>query len=446
MTTGAAFPQLPRIAGLPLLGNALQFSPEPFPFLRRCHQEHGAVFELKLLGQRIATFAGAEANLFLKDNERTHFAAAPAFEKLGAALETKRFLSTVDGDIHKQLRKALNPAVTRKQMVGYVPKLEAVAQEHLGRWTDAGVFDIRPALKRLVYDQLGGVLTRIDASEYYEDVVRVFDTAVRVGVTRLWPSLMSNNPWNRRSRRRTQELARKLMDSVAEGVTIPDLVAKAVQDDVLPANDLLATLLAPYFAGIDTVASSLSYACYAVAANPGATQRVRDELDAMPEPLSVDSLRKMPSLRAFVLETLRCYPVATFSMRHTTAPVSFAGFDIPAGVPCAFALSLTMRLPEHYEDPDTFRLDRFPDGKSTAAPGVFLPYGTGPHVCLGAGLADMQMLAFLATLIRSYDVELHPDGAALHQPLDPLPSPKGLRVQVRPRVSRPKRQHTAAAS
>ena len=146
--------------------------------------------------------------MFLKDHEPHPFCGgSPRSQSLGEALGTKKFLLSVDGEEHKRLRKALNPAVTRKQMVEYVPKLETISRQHLDRWSENGAFDARAALKRLVYDQLGGVLTRIDASEYYEDVVRIFDTAVRVGVTRVWPAFMSNNPWARRSRRRTQELA-----------------------------------------------------------------------------------------------------------------------------------------------------------------------------------------------------------------------------------------------
>ena len=115
------------------------------------------------------------------------------------------------------------------------------------------------------------------------------------------------------------------MDSMRpDGVTIPDLVARAVTDGVLPPDDLLATLLAPYFAGIDTVASSLSFACYAAAMHPNARALIREELDANDGPLTVDALRGMPWLRAFVLETQRCYPVTTVSMRHCTAPLEFS--------------------------------------------------------------------------------------------------------------------------
>ena len=431
MASPTIAPAVPTLPGLPLLGNALQLAREPFPFLRRCYRELGPLFGLDMMGQRTVVFAGPQTNVMLKNIERTHFAAAPAFEPLSRALSTKRFLMTLDGEVHKQLRSALSPAVKLDQMKSYVPKLEGIAREHLDQWVDRGTIDVRRALKRMVYSQLGGVLTNIDADDYYEDVVRVFDTALRVSLTRVWPSFMLHNPWNRRSQRRLRQLCRRLMDSAGDGVRIPDLVKRAVADGVLPADDLLATLLSPYFAGIDTVASSLSFACYAAAAFPEQADRVRQELRNDPAPLSVETLRRMPTLRAFVLETLRCYPVTMLSMRHTTQPVEFHGFQIPAKTACAFAVALPMKLEEYFERPDEFDIDRFPGGRAKAAPGVFQPFGTGPHMCLGAGLADMQMLVFLATLLRDYDLTLDPPGYALRQVLAPLPTPKGLRARVR---------------
>lgn len=265
-------------------------------------------------------------------------------------------------------------------------------------------------------------------------MVRVFDTALRVSLTRVWPSFMTHNPWNRRSRRRVRELAERLMASAGDGVQIPDLVKRAVADGVLPPDDLLATLLAPYFAGIDTVASSLSFAFYAIAAFPEQAQRVRDQLDASPGPLTIAGLRKLPALRSFVLETLRCYPVSMLSLRHTTQPVEHEGARLPAHHPVAFAVSLPLKLPEYFPDPDVFDIDRFPEGRSTAPPGVFNPFGTGRHVCLGAGLADVQMLVVLATLLRDYELTLDPVGYQLAQVLAPLPAPKKLRGRLKPRT------------
>lgn len=428
--TASTFPIVP---GRPLVGNALQLARDPFGFLRRCYREHGSVFGLNLMGQRMAVLAGPESNLLLKEHERTHFAAAPSFEPLSRALDTKRFLMTLDGDLHQQLRKAISPAVAHKQMEGYLPRLEAIARTTMDRWSTEGVLDIRKALKRMVYAQLGGVLASVDAEEFYDDVVRVFDTALRVSLTRVWPSFMKYNPWNLHSRRRLRELARRLMDSAGDGVQIPDLVKRAVADGVLPPDDLLATLMAPYFAGIDTVASSLGFAFYAAAAFPEQAQRVRDQLDASPGPLTIASLRKLPALRSFVLETLRCYPVTMLSMRHTTRSVEHGIAQLPANHPVAFAVSLPHKLEEYFPDPERFDIDRFPDGRSTAPPGVFLPFGTGRHVCLGAGLADVQMLVVLATLLRDYELTLDPPGYQLELVLAPLPAPKKLRGRIRRR-------------
>lgn len=428
-------PVIPRVPGRAIVGNALELRRDPFGFMRRCYLDHGPVFRLNLMGKRMVMFAGAEANILLKECEPTHLAAAPSFGKLARALDTKRFLMTLDGEPHKRLRAAINPAVVLKQMEGYVPKLEDVSRQHLERWAAEDVFDIREALKRLVYAQLGGVLTAIDAEEFYEDVIRVFDTALRVGITGIWPPFMKYNPWNLYSRARVRELGRRLTASASDGVRIPDLVERAVEDGVLTRDDLLATLMAPYFAGIDTVASSLSFALYAMVAFPEQIGRVRDELDANPGPLTVASLRQLPTLRAFVLETMRCYPVTVFSQRHTTQPLEFMGFRVPEGEAVAFAVPLTLKLEEHYPRPDVFDIDRFPGGRSNAPPGVFQPFGTGPHVCLGAGLADVQMLVFLAAMLRDYELTLDPADYQLRQALAPLPVPKGLRGKIRRRSS-----------
>ncbi|MCA9710625.1 MAG: cytochrome P450 [Myxococcales bacterium] len=432
---------IPTVPGAPLVGNALQLARDPFGFLRRCYREHGAAFELDLAGQRTAVFAGPESNLLLKQHEHTHFAAAPSFQGLSRALDTKRFLMTLDGDVHRQLRSALGPAVAHKQLESYLPALESIARRSLDQWCTRGVFDVRKALKRMVYTQLGGVLASVDAEEFYDDVVRVFDTALRVGLTRVWPAFMKHNPWNLRSRRRLRVLAERLMASAGDGVQIPDLVKRAVADGVLPPDDLLATLLAPYFAGIDTVASSLSFAFYAVAAQPEQAQRVRDELDGLSGPLTIAALRQLPTLRSFVLETLRCYPVTMLSLRHTTHPVEHGGARLPAHHPVAFAVSLPHKLEEYFPEPDVFDLDRFPGGRSTAPPGVFQPFGTGRHVCLGAGLADIQMLVVLATLLRDYDFTLEPN-YRLRLVLAPLPAPKKLRGRLTPRTT--SRLHHAA--
>jgi cytochrome P450 len=434
VTTSTSVPEIPAVPGLPLLGNTIQLAKDPYGFLRRCLHTYGPVFRIDLMSQRPVVLAGPEANLLLKQTEHTHFAAAPAFEPLARALGARRFLLTLDGAPHKELRDAVAPAMSHKQLERYVPRLAAIAGEHLQRLANGRVFDVRDELKRLVYAQLGGVLTNIDADEFYGDIVRVFDTALRVSLTKVWPWFALYNPMNLYSRRRLRVLGKRLMASVQDGATIPDLVQHAAARGILEPDDLLATLLAPYFAGIDTVAASLSFAFHAVAAHPEQVQRVRVELDADEEPLTLGRLRELPLLRAFVLETLRCHPITLLVLRHTTRAVEFAGHRIEADTLVGFPVALPHKCPEYFADPDAFDLDRFPGGRANAAPGVYQPFGAGAHACLGAGLADVQMLVVLATLLRDYDLGLHPTDYVLRQSLAPLPVPKRLRARLQTRA------------
>ena len=35
---------------------------------------------------------------------------------------------------------------------------------------------------------------------------------------------------------------------------------------------------------------------------------------------------------------------------------------------------------------------------------IIMPYGAGPHICLGAGMGEAMLLLALATIIREFDL------------------------------------------
>src|SRR5260221_2053373 len=49
-----------------------------------------------------------------------------------------------------------------------------------------------------------------------------------------------------------------------------------------------------------------------------------------------------------------------------------------------------------------FDLDRFrPPRNEHRKPGAYAPFGLGDHTCLGAGIAEVQLMTTMATLLRS---------------------------------------------
>ena len=52
--------------------------------------------------------------------------------------------------------------------------------------------------------------------------------------------------------------------------------------------------------------------------------------------------------------------------------------------------------------PLDFKPDRF-DRNNKIEKDAFLPFGSGPHTCIGSSLSMMQMSLFLSVLLKSFD-------------------------------------------
>jgi cytochrome P450 len=70
-----------------------------------------------------------------------------------------------------------------------------------------------------------------------------------------------------------------------------------------------------------------------------------------------------------------------------------------------------------------------PERNEQKTPGVYIPFGGGPRVCLGQHFAMVEMAVVWALLLRHYQWELVP-GQDLTQKAFPIPLPRsGLLVR-----------------
>lgn len=79
--------------------------------------------------------------------------------------------------------------------------------------------------------------------------------------------------------------------------------------------------------------------------------------------------------------------------RYTRRPVGLSGHELAADSPVVVLAAAANRDPEMYDSPDTFMLAR-----SGAPPP--LAFGWGPHYCLGAPLARLELTIVLEELLR----------------------------------------------
>ena len=409
---------------LPIIGSSLNMLYDPLTYLTKEYQKHGSVFRVKMGLQNYVIMAGLEANQFLaKEGERV-FSSESLFGGLARAMNTDVLLAMLDGTPHRHMRKLHRRGFSRSAGMEHLETMMEVAQEHLSKWdTEIAVFD---SMRRLVVDQLGIITTGIRPGEYFDDILTYINNMLNVEAVKVMPRIMLKRPKFIKAHQRVIEFGKKVLEqhrqTASENPDLIDDILNGVRPDgdSFTEDDLISMAVGPFLAGMDTVASTLSFIVYALAKHPDIYQRLQVELSQETD------FKNMPLLHAFVLEVLRLYPATPFTPRVVSQEFEFAGYTFPIGTEVMIAQCVTHLLPAYYDDPFTFSIDR----QNNVPSNVFAPYSLGAHTCLGAGLAELQMMVTAATLIRHASFTfIQPDYTVKIHTL-PLPNP-GKKFKVR---------------
>ena len=266
-------------------------------------------------------------------------------------------------------------------------------------------------------------------------------TLVAARVTHQRPALLMRTPRFRRTRQRIEELYATVRaahehapDQQPDVDTdlVDDLLALHHADpQFLPETDLMPAVLGPFIGGLDTVGSTCAFMLYALLKQPDLLERMTAEADESftGGTLTADSLRKLDVTHHVALETLRMYPIAPAITRTVSNTFEFAGYTIPAGEKVIVATTVPHHLEQYFPEPERFDIERYtPERQEHRQPGVFAPFGAGPHVCLGAGFAEVAIAATMATIVREVELALDPPDYVLMISPAPTPSPDDRRV------------------
>ncbi|MFF9499896.1 cytochrome P450 [Streptomyces sp. NPDC014656] len=160
-----------------------------------------------------------------------------------------------------------------------------------------------------------------------------------------------------------------------------------------PGDDLISELLA---AGGDLTDEELIVNCSGVLT--GASETVRYAAAGAllvfgERPALWTALRAAPELLpTTVEEVLRWTSPGLHALRTVTRPVTVAGTRLAPGERVTAWICSANRDPAVFAEPDAFLPDR--------APNRHLAFGWGPHVCVGARVARLELSALLTALTR----------------------------------------------
>ncbi|MCY4662818.1 MAG: cytochrome P450 [Acidobacteria bacterium] len=436
MTQAAPSPAPPAAPGLPLVGDAFAMAGDVGAFFTQQYLRLGPVFRVHALGRRFTVLAGPEANLFVTREGRLHLRSREFWMDFDRELGAARSMLSMDGAEHARMRKAQKTGYSRSFIHEHLDDVIAITRREVAAWPLDEPVPGLYALQRIVTDQLGTIAAGMSPRDYLDDMIVFVRTLLTARVTRQRPALLMRTPRFRRARQRVEELYATVRAAHendpehrpdADPDLVDDLLALHHADpQFLPETDLMPAVLGPFIAGLDTVGSTCAFMLYALLKHPDLLERMTAEADASFDggTLSADALRQLDVTHRVGLETLRMYPIAPAITRTVSNTFEFAGYTIPAGEKVIVATTVPHHLEQHFPEPERFDIDRYtPERQEHRRPGVFAPFGAGPHVCLGAGFAEVSIAATMATIVHEIEPALDPPDYVLKVSPAPTPSP-----------------------
>ena len=431
---GAISSNIPKAKGAPIVGNALDLSRDLFGFLVKQYREHGPIFRLKLFNQDLYVLAGPQANEFVARYGNLCLSSHFIWNRYNNELGTTRSVVSMDGPEHLRMRRALAYGYSRVIYEKQISTIIDILQDQINSWQVGTTLPGYQTLQKTIIEQIGQISTGYSPDGYYEDLAHFLDGIMMTTVTLMRPMFLYRRRLDKVGKR-IDELCTKVLNAHlersgpdGERSLINDILELHRQDPVfLPESDLKALALAPFLAGLDTVAGTCSFALYVLLKNPELLVRVRaeaDELFANGKP-NVRELRAADTIQRVGLETLRLYPVAPAVIRQVSNSFNFHGYRLESGEKVMVATTVPHFMPEYFPEPEKFDIDRYlPARAENKQKFVYAPFGLGPHRCLGSGFAGPQIALTIATIVRYVELALDPPNYELKTQSTPALRPK----------------------
>jgi len=171
-------------------------------------------------------------------------------------------------------------------------------------------------------------------------------------------------------------------------------------------RDQLFTL---YFAGQETIISTLLWVLYYLAQHPEHQARGRAEVvEGWPTKKAVHfaALDRFVFLNAAIDEAMRLAPAAFLTYKDVAQDTQLGAYKLKEDGLVTLSMYVTHRHPDLWEDPLEYKPERFLHRTNKGY--AFYPYGGGMHMCIGMHLARMEITTIMALFLRSFEFKLKP--------------------------------------
>jgi len=363
-----------------------------------------------------------------------------------------RTLFSTTGDFHLRERRLLQPLFTRSHLSAYTGVMAEVALAQRERWQDGARVDVLHEMMRVAMGIASRAMVGEDLSPHSEEFSAAALDAMR------YVALMTSLPggWliNKLPLPATHRFyqERDRLDTIVQEVIDHRRRSSATHEDTLShllraqqeqgpdgwltdeqvRNEVLVMLLA----GHETTANALTWTFHLLGQYPEAEAKLHAEVDAVlgGRPPTAADVPKLRYTEMVLAEAMRLYPPAWIISRPVLRDFAIGDYFVPQGTIFYICMYLLHRRPDFYPDPEKFDPERMsPEARAARHHYAYVPFGAGPHQCLGEQFAWLEGTLVLATFAQKWRLRPVPGHVPELEPLITLQPKGGLPMIVQRR-------------
>jgi cytochrome P450 len=412
-TTGPILPP-PVAPGLPILGAAPDMLRDAVSFVLRTTSEVGPLFRIPLGPRSLTLIAHPEDLRRVLQEDAKAYPRGRVVDPIRPMLGNG--LPMTDAEVWRRKRRTMQPAFNKPRIAQLTDTMSAVTKRYVDKFHDGDRLDAHDLMMRLTRDiiletmfsnQLGADTAELDAAfaelELY--VARYSFVPFKVP---LWLPTPDNVSFRRALATLDRLIVGLITKRQASGEKRGDLLdalieARDEEGKPMPPDELRDEAVSIFFAGHETSANALTWTTYLLSIHPEVFERLREEADRVIGDRSpvIEDVPKLEYAAQVIRESMRLYPPGWIYGRVAERDDVLRGHQIKKGDMLGICPLVAHRLPESWPEPERFDPERFAGDKTSSNRNfTYIPFGTGPHMCIGIHLAMAETQIVLAMMAR----------------------------------------------
>jgi cytochrome P450 len=317
-------------------------------------------------------------------------------------------------------RRLLQPVFTKQRIADLTTQMYEIASESARSWEDGTVIDLDRDSRRITMRVLGRSIMGFEPGHDTDDLVDPMRRVSRyiadrqrapVRLPRWVPT-----PARRQAlalNRHAHELAANILHDCRTDPSVQAPLVRAMIEATDPETgrplsdeDICHELVIFLASGLETTATTLAYALWALGRHTEIQHRVAAEVLALDEEqLRSDPRRHLPYSVGVLQEALRLGGPTPAIMRIAREDMEVDGYRVQREALLMVGVYALHRDPSLWDDPLEFNPDRFRAERSRGRDRwQFLPFGAGPRSCIGEHFALTAATLELASVVRHWEL------------------------------------------